>query len=127
LPWAAVEFEWVAEFVDAAESMPGTAAAPCTDPAMLPWGAAELAWVAAFACGAEPAGAAAPFPWIAPPAGVPTARDVPGVPAGDAAGDAVAAGVRVALGVGVVARDGESAGIMPGTDACPADGCDPDG
>jgi hypothetical protein len=89
VPWAAVGFHWLAELVDAAEPIPGTAAAPCTDPATLPWGAAELAWVAAFPCGTEPDGAAAPFPWIAPPPGAPTAGDVLGV----AAGDSAAAGV----------------------------------
>jgi hypothetical protein len=116
LPFAAVEFDWLAELADVAPLMPGTAAVPGTDAATLPWGAAELVWVAAFPCGEEPVGAA-PFPGIAaPPDG-----------SGVAAGDAVSVGGCVALGVGVPASAGESADIMPGTDACPPDGCDAEG
>jgi hypothetical protein len=118
LPSAAVEFECVAELVDVGALMPGTAAAPCTDAATLRWGGAELAWGAALPCGAEPAVAAAPFAGIAAPPGAATALDVSGV----AAGDAVSVGGCLALGVGVPASAGESAEIMPGTDACPPDG-----
>jgi hypothetical protein len=49
--------------------------------------------------------------------------DVTGV----AASDAESVGGCVALGVGVPASAGESADIMPGTDACPPDGCPLDG
>jgi hypothetical protein len=88
LPCAAVEFDGLAELVDDASLMPGTAAAPCPDAAALPWGAAELAWVAAFPCGAGPVGAAAPLPGSVAPPGSATAPDASGV----AARDAVAVG-----------------------------------
>jgi hypothetical protein len=39
----------------------------------------------------------------------------------------VAAGACVALGVGIAARVGANADIMPGTDACPTDGGGSDG
>jgi hypothetical protein len=123
LPWAALEFDWLTGLVDVAPLMPGTAAAPCTVAATLPYGAAVLAWAAAFPCGAEAAGAVAPFPGIAAPPGAAAALAVSGV----AAGDAVAVAGCVALGVGVAPRAGESADIMPGTDACPPDDCDPEG
>jgi hypothetical protein len=76
LPWAAVEFDWLAAVVDVAPLMPGTAAAPITDATALPWGAAELACVAAFPCGTEPGGAAAPFTGTAASPGAATAADV---------------------------------------------------
>ena len=55
------------------------------------------------------------------------ACDPDGWDAEDCAPEGWAVGVLLVPVVGVAPSPGESADIMPGTDACPTDGCDPDG